>query len=165
MEFLRDDGTPRYQRPLWLFWTGPTTVSPADLCRMYLWRFAIEHAFRFMKQHLVLNTNQSTNLHSAHLWMYLCATAYYQLLLMRSEVQNQRPAWHLRFRHGHAIPLTPRQVQRQALAFLLALSTPARPPKPSGKGSGRPKGYRPQPRPRYRVVRKTQKRACAPAGA
>jgi hypothetical protein len=31
-----------------------------DLCLMYLWRFAIEHAFRFMKQHLGLNANQST---------------------------------------------------------------------------------------------------------
>lgn len=165
LEFLRDDGTPRYQRPLWLFWTGPSTVSPADLCRMYLWRFAIEHAFRFLKQHLGLNTNQSTDLHSANLWMYLCATAYYQLLLMRSEVENQRPAWHPRFRHGHAIPLTPRQVQRQALLFLLELGTPARSPKPSGKGRGRPKGYRPQPRPRYRVVKKSQKRARTPVRA
>lgn len=164
LEFLRDDGTPRYKRPLWLFWTGPITVSPADLCRMYLWRFAIEHAFRFLKQHLGLNTNQSTDLHSANVWMHLCGIAYYQLLLMRPEVQNIRPPWHPRFRHGHAIPLTPRQVQRQALPFLLGLGTPARPPKPSGKGSGRPKGYRPPPRLRHRVVRKTQKRARAPAG-
>ena len=23
VEFLRPDGTPRYKRPMWLFWTGP----------------------------------------------------------------------------------------------------------------------------------------------
>ena len=42
IEFLQEDGTPRYKRPLWLFWTGPEDVTPQDLCRMYLWRFAIE---------------------------------------------------------------------------------------------------------------------------
>lgn len=59
VEFLRADGTPRYQRPMWLFWSGPDTVSLKDLCLMYLWRFAIEHLFRFLKQHMGLNANQS----------------------------------------------------------------------------------------------------------
>ncbi len=56
IEFLKEDGSPRYKRPLWLFWTGPENVAPQDLCRMYLWRFAIEHLFRFLKQHLGLKT-------------------------------------------------------------------------------------------------------------
>jgi hypothetical protein len=47
VEFLKPDGTPRYKQPMWLLWTGPTGVSLQDLCRMYLWRFAIEHMFRF----------------------------------------------------------------------------------------------------------------------
>ena len=55
IEFLRPDGTPRYKRPMWLFWTGPDTVPLEELCRMYLWRFAIEHMFRFLKQHMGLN--------------------------------------------------------------------------------------------------------------
>jgi hypothetical protein len=159
LEFLHPDGTPRYRRPLWLFWSGPTDVAVAALCQMYLWRFAIEHAFRFMKQHLGLNANQSTALHSTGLWVQLCATAYYQLLLLRSLVADQRPAWHPTHRHGHPLVLTPRQVQRQALAVLLKLGTPARTPKPTGKAPGRPHGYRPAPRKRFRVVRKTKKRA------
>jgi len=53
VEFLKDDGTPRYKRPIWLFWTGSEDVALQDLCRMYLWRFAIEHLFRFLKQHFV----------------------------------------------------------------------------------------------------------------
>ena len=62
VEFLRPDGTPRYKRPMWLFWIGPETVALSEICRMYLWRFAIEHFFRFMKQHLGLKANQSTDL-------------------------------------------------------------------------------------------------------
>jgi hypothetical protein len=61
---------------------------------MYLWRFAIEHMFRFAKQHLGLNANQSTDLVSTQHWMWLCALAYWQLLLMRDEVKASRPAWY-----------------------------------------------------------------------
>ena len=59
VEFLKADGTPRYKRPMWLLWTGPQTIALSDLCRMYLWRFAIEHLFRFLKQHMGLNSNRS----------------------------------------------------------------------------------------------------------
>jgi hypothetical protein len=48
VEFQKADGTPRYQRPLWLFWTGPLTVALGDVCLMYLWRFAIEIVFTQM---------------------------------------------------------------------------------------------------------------------
>ncbi|MCI0398321.1 MAG: transposase [Chloroflexi bacterium] len=159
VEFLKSDGTPRYQRPMWLFWTGPTTVPLADLCRMYLWRFAIEHAFRFLKQRLGLNANQSTNPATAERWMWLCALAYWQLLLMAPDVQDLRPAWHQRPTAAQGKPLTPGQVQRGALRFLCKLGTPAAPPRPVGKGAGRPKGYRPQPRTRFAIVRKGQKTA------
>lgn len=159
VEFLKEDGTPRYQRPMWLFWTGPTTVPLADLCRMYLWRFAIEHAFRFMKQRLGLNANQSTNPASADRWMWLCTLAYWQLLLMTQLVEDLRPAWHPRPTADRPRPLTPGQVQRGALRFLCKLGTPAAPPRPAGKGGGRPKGYRPKPRTRFAVVRKGKKPA------
>lgn len=76
VEFLKPDGSLRYQRPMWLFWTGPETVVLQDLCRRYLWRFAIEHAFRFMKQHLGLNAHCLTNNDAIQRWMWLCALAY-----------------------------------------------------------------------------------------
>ncbi len=165
LEFLKADGTPRYKRPLWLFWTGNPKVLPAEVCRMYLWRFAIEHAFRFLKQHLGLNANQSTDLRSTTLWMQLCATAYYQLLLMRPLVQDVRPAWYPRFHNGSLRPLTPRQVQGQAAAFLLTLGSPAKTPKRAGKGRGRARGHTPPPKPHFRVQRKTKKRARAATDA
>jgi len=157
IEFLKEDGTPRYKRPIWLFWTGPEEVAPQDLCRMYLWRFAIEHLFRFMKQHLGLNSNRSSNLKDLERWMWIVATAYWQLLLLRDTVQPDRPPWHPRLKEGQAQPLTPAQVQRSALAFLLQTGTPAANTRPAGKGSGRQKGYHPAPRKRFDVVFKTKK--------
>ena len=43
VEFLKPDGTPRFKRPLFLFWTGPWSTPLADICYIYLWRFAIVH--------------------------------------------------------------------------------------------------------------------------
>jgi hypothetical protein len=157
VEFLKPDGTPRFQRPLYLFWTGPTSVALVDLAHMYLWRFAIEHMFRFLKQHLGLTCANSPDLAHRQRWVWSCALAYCQLLLMRHDVADQRPDWHPRY----VRPLTPRQVQRQALAFLLSLGSPARPAQPAGKGTGRPSGYSPQPRKRFPVVKKSRKRPTA----
>ncbi len=112
IEFLRADGTPRYKRPMWLLWTGPDTVPLEELCRMYLWRFAIEHFFRFAKQPMGLNANQSTDLVSTDHWMWLCALAYWQLLLMRDEVKASRPAWYPAETQPERKGLTPGQVQR-----------------------------------------------------
>jgi hypothetical protein len=157
VEFLKEDDTPRYKRPLWLFWTGPEDVTPQDLCRMYLWRFAIEHLFRFLKQHKGLNSNRSSNLKSLQRWMWIVALAYWQLLLMRDTVQPNRPAWHPHKKDGQNKPLTPSQVQRSAQAFLLQSGTPAPTTRPAGKGSGRKKDYHPAPRKRFDIVFKTKK--------
>lgn len=156
VEFLKKDGSLRYKRPMWLFWTGPQNVALSELCRMYLWRFAIEHMFRFLKQHMGLNSNRSPNLVSAQQWMWCCALAYWQLLLMRDQVKEDRPAWYPRQAEQRA-KLTPYQVQRSALIFLLELGTPALQPRPAGKGKGRQKSYHPTPRTRYPVVFKSKK--------
>lgn len=159
VEFLKADDSPRYKTPLYLFWTGPLNVPLADLCRMYLWRFAIEHAFRFLKQRLGLNVAQSSNPQAVSHWMWLVALAYWQLLLMESLVADHRPAWYRQSPPQQAWSLSPGVVQRGALPFLLGLGTPAVPPRPAGKGLGRAQGYRPQPKKRYPVVRKSQKPA------
>jgi len=158
VEFLRQDGTPRFRYPLWLFWTGPTDVALADIARIYLWRFAIEHAFRFLKQHVGLNANQSTNLVSVERWMWFCAIAYMQLLLIRQQVDDLRPPWQANRSPTPLLLLTPGQVQRAAHRFLLRLGTPAQATRSAGKGTGRRKGCCPQPRTRHPVVRKTKKR-------
>jgi hypothetical protein len=156
VEFLRPDGTPRYKRPMWLFWTGPETVSLEVLGRMYLWRFAIEHMFRFLKQHMGLNANHSTDPVSTDQWMWLCALAYWQLLLMRDEVENVRPAWFPAKTAQRENKLTPRQVQRGAFCYLVQLGTPAHSVRTAGKGKGRCKGFQPAPRQRFPIVKKAK---------
>jgi len=154
VEFLRPDGTPRYKRPMWLFWTGSPDIALEDICRMYLWRFAIEHMFRFLKQHMGLNANQSTDLVSTGNWMWFCALAYWQLLLMRDEVKTTCPAWYPQARLTDPKRLTPGLVQRGALGFLMQLGTPACAPRNAGKGKGRAQGYHPAPRERFPLVKK-----------
>jgi len=161
VEFLKADGTPRYQRPMWLFWTGSQEVALSDLARMYLWRFAIEHLFRFLKQHMGLGSNRSPNLVSAQQWVWLCTLAYWQLLLIRHRVKAYRPAWYPG-KPAAAVQLTPYQVQRSALAFIGGLDTPAASPRPAGKGTGRLKNYHPLPRMRYPVVFKSRKVPISP---
>jgi hypothetical protein len=165
IEFLRPDGTPRYKRPMWLFWTGPDTVPLEELCRMYLWRFAIEHMFRFLKQHMGLNANQSTDLVSTDCWMWLCALAYWQLLLMRDEVKPSRPAWYPAGTKPETKGLTPGQVQRSAFGYLVQLGSPARNTRNAGKGKGRSKGYHPAARTRYPVVKKAKNLQNRPASS
>lgn len=161
VQFLKADGTPRFKRPLYLFWTGPTSVALTDLALMYLWRFAIEHMFRFLKQHLGLTRSNSPNLQARLRWVWCCALAYCQLLFIRHLVADRRPPWHPTSVRGRRRPLTPRQVQRNALPFLLKLGSPAQPPQPAGKGPGRLLGYRPKPRKRHPVVKKAKKRLKA----
>jgi hypothetical protein len=156
IEFLRPDGTPRYKRPMWLFWTGPATTPLPDLCRMYLWRFAIEHFFRFCKQHLGLNANQSTNPISTDQWMWVSALAYWQLLLMRGEGDHFQAAWYPAAKGTDAHQRTPGQVQRGAARFLARLGTPARATRRAGKGKGRSKGYRPIPKMRFPIIKKVK---------
>jgi DDE superfamily endonuclease len=155
VEFLKADGTLRFQRPLYLFWSGPQTVALVDLCQMYLWRFAIEHLFRFLKQHMGLDTCRSPEPECHELWVWCCAIAQAQLVLIREQVAQQRPPWHKRHDdHGQPRKLTARQTQRNALPFLLTLGSPASPPKPAGKGRGRSLGYSPTPRQRHPVIKK-----------
>jgi len=154
VEFLKADGSTRFKRPLFLFWSGPQRVPLLDLARMYLWRFAIEHMFRFLKQHLGLNTSRSPGLEQHEVWVWCCALAYTQLLLMRNEVAQHRPPWQRQLVQGQPPKLTARQVQRNALPFLRTLGTPAAPPRPAGKGTGRACGYRPAPRTRHPVIKK-----------
>lgn len=158
VEFLKADGTPRFKRPLFLFWTGPQSVALSDLCRMYLWRFAIEHMFRFLKQHLGLNTSRSPDLDQHEFWVWCCALTYAQLLLIRTEVAQQRPPWQKPpTQPTQAATLTARQTQRNALPFLLTLGTPASPTQPAGKGTGRRLGHQPKPRTRFPVIKKSKK--------
>ena len=164
---LRPDGSPRHLRPWWLFWTGPTAVCLVDLFGMYAWRFAIEHTFRFFKQHLGLNAASLVAGAATERWVWSCLVAYWQLLLASAVVTGSVPPWQAKPKTASPWAYTPRQVQRALPGFSAQIGTPAAPPRPAGKGPGRPAGFIPQPRPRYPVIVKGRKatKAAAPAVA
>ncbi len=167
VQFFRPDGQPRHQRPWWLFWSGPTSVGLEALFQMYAWRFAIEHAFRFLKQHLGWNAAYLVLAPAIECWTWLGLLAYWQLLLAREVVTGYVPPWQTRPKAPDAWAYTPRQIQRALPAFFGQIGTPAAAPKPAGKGAGRPQGFVPRPRTRYPIIVKAKKapKRAAPAAA
>ena len=164
VEFLRTDGTPLYQRPLWLFWSGPNSLDLAALVQLYLLRFGIEHFFRFAKQRLGLTCTQSPTLTACETWVWLVAFAYTHLLVGRAWVRPQAHPWDPKARRDPTRPLTPGQVKQAWATFSRGLGTPALAPRPSGKAPGRAPGFHPQPRPKCPVIsKKAQKAATAVA--
>lgn len=166
LELWRADGRPCYKRPTFVFWTGSPSCDILALAQMYLWRFGIEHAFRFFKQQLGLNRCRSTHLPSIKLWIWCCVLAYWQLLLLRHEANLDRPAWYPQRKTAVDRSISPRLVQRNAARILVEIGSPACFPKRSGKGNGRHQGYHPPARTRFRTVPTHRQRAqMAAAGA
>ncbi len=151
-EFLKADGTPRYKRPLWLFWSGSPAIGLADVVTMYLLRFTIEHFFRFLKQKLGLLVAHLGDLGPIATWVQVVALAYGQLLLARDLVQPTYRPWDPTARQDPNRPLTPGQVLAAWPIFSRTLETLAAPPRPAGKAPGRAPGVQPQPRERHPVA-------------
>ncbi len=160
VEFLTASGEAMYKRPLWLFWSGPSSVPLEALCLMYLLRFGIEHFFRFAKRRMGLLIAQTPELTASQNWVWIVTLAYTQLLLARTLVAYQPRPWDPQSRRGAGQaqqPLTPGQVRQAWPTFSRGLGTPAQSPRPSGKSPGRAPGFHPQPRQRFPMVSKRQK--------
>ena len=143
----------RQPRMLWLWWSGPDGNAPdlGLLWRAYVRRFDLEHPFRFLKQELGWTTPRVRHPEQADLWTWLVLLAFTQLRLARPWAADRRLPWERRYSPGH---LTPVRVRRAVSALLVALGTPAKPPKPCGRSPGRPKGSRSGRAKRYPVVKK-----------
>jgi hypothetical protein len=163
VEFLTADGTPRYKRPLWLFWSGPRDIALADLAQMYLLRFVIEHFFRFLKQRLGLLAAHLGDLGPIETWVQAVALAYWQLLLARPLVRPTYRPWDPTARQDPNRPLTPGQVLDAWRIFSRGLENPAAAPGPAGKPPGRAPGYQPKPRKRHPVAKAQNRRVKAAA--
>ncbi len=153
LEFLDEQAQPIFAKPIWLFTTNLTLQSDI-LARAYLWRSSQELTFRFCKQHLGLKLAKSPELHHCVAWLTLVALAMNILLAAKDNLQANPDPW---YPQQVRKPISQRQAQKQALVFFLTLPLPTQPPRPAGKGSGRPLGFTPRPRLRYPVVRKTPK--------
>jgi len=75
---------------------------------------------------------------------------------MRDGVKPSLPAWYTTGAKAERTSLTPGQVQRSALGYLVQLGTPAKNTRKAGKGKGRTKGYQPPPRKRFPVIKKAK---------
>lgn len=145
-------------KPLWLTWVGgPLPDDLLDLWRWYTCRFVIEHGFRLLKHDLGWTTVRPAHPHAADRWTWLLALGLWTLWLARPLVADCRLPWE---RPLPPARLTPARVRRACSLLFLRLGTPARPVQPRGNSPGRPHGYRPSPRPRYPVVRRTPKRVA-----
>jgi len=144
--------------PIWL-WSSATGASPDDIdfvWSCYLRRFDLEHTFRLFKQSLGWTRPRLRDPQAADRWTWLVITAHTQLRLARPLAVDQRKPWEKTTRPGTT--LTPTRVRRWFKNIRPHLGSPARAPKPTRPGPGRPPGVRNRhPATRYDVG-KTVKR-------
>ncbi len=143
----------RIPKQLWLWWRGPGTPDLAVLWRAYVHRFDLERTYRFCKQVLNWTTPRVRHPEQADRWTWLVLLAYTQLRLARRAIEDRRLPWERPQRPGRRA-LTPARVRQAFPQLLVALDTPADPPKPCGRSPGRPPGRRSGPAPRYPAIQK-----------
>ncbi len=144
------DGTPKFARPIWLYWTGPHDMDWVTFWRVYLKRFCIESVHQFAKNSLAWTSARLGYTDREERWTWLVMLAYWLLLLSAPIAWDAHRPWQKPMPPGR-LP-TPARVQRDFWRIFLAVGTPALPPRRRGIPPGRPTGFRPIPRPRFPVV-------------
>ena len=144
-------GTKRDPRVSW-FVMLDEIIPLSQIAQQYRRRFSQEHGYRFLKQNLLWTRVHVRTPEQFERWSWLVALVFNQLYLARELGQALHRPWENCDR-----PVTPQQVRRVMPAILWQLGTPARPCQPRGKSPGRAKGFRPEPAPRFPVVRKSLK--------
>ncbi|MGH3860949.1 NF041680 family putative transposase [Actinokineospora sp.] len=141
----------RAPKPVWLWHHAPGSgLFDLDLLwKTYLRRFDIEHTFRLLKQTLGWTAPQIRTPAQGERWTWLIVAAHTQLRLARALTGDLRRAWDKPIPAGQ--PITPGRVRRGFPILRRKLGTPARRPKPTAPGPGRPRGSTRPPRRRYPV--------------
>jgi hypothetical protein len=99
----------------------------------------LEHTFRLLKQTLGWTTPHLRDPAAADTWTWLILAIYAQLWLARRLTGDLRRPWEKPAPPGR---LTPARVRRGFRHLRQTTTRPARAPKPSRPGPGRPKGSR-----------------------
>ena len=138
---LHVDHLPRDRdpKPVWL-WSSATGATAADIDRWwqtFLRRFDLEHTFRLLKQTLGWTAPKIRTPHAADRWTWLILAAHTQLRLARPLAQDLRRPWEKPAPPGR---LTPARVRRGFRNLRPHTALPARAPKPTHPGPGRPPG-------------------------
>lgn len=127
-------------KPLWLWMSGPEVdaVAMDRAWQLFLRRFDLEHTFRFLKQTLGWTRPRLRDPAAADRWTGLVLAAHTQLRLARPISEDQRRPW-------EKTPATPARlsaarVRRGFRCVRSRMPVPARAPKPTRPGPGRPPG-------------------------
>ncbi|MFG2961473.1 NF041680 family putative transposase [Streptomyces sp. NPDC048291] len=143
--------------PVWL-WSSKTGMTSTDIdlrWQAFLRRFDLEHTFRFVKQTLGWTRPRLRTPEAADRWTWLVIAAHTQLRLTREAAADLRRPWEKR---AEPARLTPARVRRGFRNLRPHLHSPARAPKPSTPGPGRPLGSKNQrPATRYDVGKSTRR--------
>jgi DDE superfamily endonuclease len=124
-------------KPVWL-WASLTGANAATVDRLwqaYLRRFDLEHTFRFLKQTLGWTRPRLRDPAAADRWTWLIIAAHTQLRLARGQATDLRRPWE---RPTDPQRLTPARVRRGFRDIRATSTLPARAPKPTVPGPGRP---------------------------
>jgi hypothetical protein len=150
VQAFRADGTRRFARPIWLFWTGPAEMDWSTFWRVYLKRFCIEAVHQFAKNALAWTCARLGSTAREARWTWLVLLAYWQLVLAAPIARDAHRPWQKPMPPGR-LP-TPARVQRDYWRIFLTVGSPVLPPKRRGLSPGRPTGFRPPPKARFPVV-------------
>lgn len=124
-------------KPVWLRWSR-TDATPADIDRCwqsFLRRFDLEHTFRMIKQTLGWTKPRLRSAQAADRWTWLVVVAHTRLRLARPLATDLRRPWE---KPAEPNRLTPARVRRGFRNLRAKMASPARAPKPSRPGPGRP---------------------------
>lgn len=152
------DGNLACKRPLWLLAIGEYRhqLSAREIYEAYGQRYDLEHFFRFGKQKMLLDSFQTPEDVREEKWWQLVHLAYVQLWLARHVARCLARPWEQNLPAMKLRLMSPTLVQRDFGRIIRQIGTPAQPPKPRFISPGRPKGMKLLPRPRLKVVVKSQ---------
>jgi hypothetical protein len=146
-------------KPLWLAYQPPPGQAPGDQALVDLWyeyqyRWPVEPSNRFRKQYLYWTLPRFQEPQRCDRWTMLVSLAQWQLFLARDLVKDHPLPW-----QRTQEQLTPERVLQSLGGLFRQIDTPVAAPKTRGKSPGWPQGRPRTPRKRYRVVKKTKKKA------
>lgn len=150
----------REAKPIWLWSSAPADAADeVTRCwQAYLRRFDLEHTFRLFKQTMGWTAPKIRSPAAADRWTWLVIAAHTQLRMARHLAADLRRPWE------RPLPperLTPARVRRGFRHLRVKIPLPARAPKPSRPGPGRPLGSQNRHRAIRYDVGKTVSRATA----
>jgi hypothetical protein len=149
VERLKEDGSARVAKPLWLAWVGEQMPSLSEVWRLYLRRFAVDHWYRFIKQRLHWTVPKFATPKQCERWSDLMPIITWELWLARDIALDNPLPWQKSIEQ-----MTPGRVAQSMGAVLTTIGSPASSPKPRGKSPGWKTGQQRQRKNRFPIVKK-----------